>query len=147
MDEEMKRQLKKQISETGGILEGLLSTPMPSLGIDIDGCVDEAPLFFQLLTKHWPGKVFVISYRSDRAKAEADLAKYRIHYHELILVSSMQAKAEVIRLNGILVFFDDQPEVLKGISPSTQVMLVRNGGNFDFDDCRWMFSEETGKLV
>jgi hypothetical protein len=75
------------------------------------------------------------------------LAKYRIHYHELILVSSMQAKAEVIRLNGILVFFDDQPEVLKGISPSTQVMLVRNGGNFDFDDCRWMFSGETGKLV
>jgi hypothetical protein len=53
----------------------------------------------------------------------------------------------VIRQNGILVFFDDQPEVLKDISPNTHVMLVRNGGNFDFQDRRWMFSDETGKLV
>jgi hypothetical protein len=100
-----------------------------------------------LLTSCWPGEVFVVSYRSDRAKAEADLAKHRIGYDQLILVSSLTAKAEVIRQNGILVFFDDQPEVLKDISPNTHVMLVRNGGNFDFQDRRWMFSDETGKLV
>jgi hypothetical protein len=147
LSKEIQRSMDPPTAESAEILEEVLSQSMPALGIDIDGCVDEAPVFFQLLTKHWPGKVFVISYRSNREKAVADLAKHQIHYHELILVSSMQAKAEVIRLNGILVFFDDQPEVLKGISPSTQVMLVRNGGNFDFTDCRWMFSEETGKLV
>jgi hypothetical protein len=147
LSSESNRPIDQANSESAEILEEVLSRSMPALGIDIDGCVDEAPVFFQLLTKHWPGKVFVISYRSNREKAVADLAKYQIHYHELILVNSMQAKAEVIRVNGIIVFFDDQPEVLKGISPSTQVMLVRNGGNFDFKDCRWMFSEETGKLV
>lgn len=138
---------KKDIQQVADILSGLLEMPKPSLGIDIDGCVDEAPLFFQLLTSCWPGQVFVISYRSDRAKAEADLAKHRIRYDHLILVSSLTAKAEVIRQNGILVFFDDQPEVLKDISSNTHVMLVRNGGNFDFEERRWMFSDETGKLV
>jgi hypothetical protein len=120
---------------------------LPKLGIDIDGCIDEATLFFQTLTHIWPGKVFVISYRSDRVKAESDLAKYRIRYDELVLVTSFSAKAEVIRKEGILVFFDDQPEVLKHICSKTNVMLVRNEGNFDFADKRWMFSGETGKLV
>jgi hypothetical protein len=80
-------------------------------------------------------------------KAEADLAKYHIRYDELILVASLESKAEVIQREGILVFVDDQPEVLKGIDATTSVMLVRNGGNFDFEDRRWMFSEATGKQV
>ena len=37
--------------------------------------------------------------------------------------------------------------MLKNVTPQTNVMLVRNGGNFDFDDKRWMLSEKTGKLV
>ncbi|MFN8763133.1 MAG: hypothetical protein ACK5ZC_01535 [Pirellulaceae bacterium] len=138
---------KKQIQEVSKILTDLFTVPAPSLGIDIDGCVDESPIFFRLLTKCWPGKVYVISFRSDRAKAEADLAKYHIRYDELILVASLESKAEVIQREGILGFFDDQPEVLKGIDATTSVMLVRNGGNFDFEDRRWMFSEATGKQV
>lgn len=89
----------------------------------------------------------MISFRSDQAKAEAYLAQFKIRYDELILVSSFEAKAEVIREKGILVFFDDQPEVLKHIPESVNVLLFRNGGNFDFDDQKWMFSDKTGKLV
>lgn len=74
-------------------------------------------------------------------------AAAQIRYDELILVDSFEAKAEVIRKEGILAYFDDQPETLKNIPESTNVMLVRNGGNFDFDDRQWMFSENTGKLV
>lgn len=54
-----------QINETADALKNLFSVLYPSLGIDLDGCVDEAPIYFQLLTTYWPGKVFVISYRSD----------------------------------------------------------------------------------
>lgn len=140
-------QRKEQIAQLSGAPLDAPSSPQPSLGIDIDGCVDEAPLFFQVLTNCWPGKVFVISFRSDRAKAEAYLAQFKIRYDELILVPSFEAKAEVIRKEGILVFFDDQPEVLKHIPESVNVLLFRNGGNFDFDDQKWMFSEKTGKLV
>ena len=119
----------------------------PSLAIDLDGCVDECSLFFRVLTHSWPGKVYVLTYRKDREKTVQDLAKFHIYYDELILVDSFDAKAEVIKKEGILVYFDDQPEMLKNVTPQTNVMLVRNGGNFDFDDKRWMLSEKTGKLV
>jgi hypothetical protein len=119
----------------------------PSIGIDIDGCVDEFPEFFRILASHWPGKVYVISFRDDRARAEAFLAKFGVRCCELILVNSFAEKAAVIAREGITVFFDDQPEVLKTIAPECGVMLVRNEGNFDFDDRKWMLSDSTGKLV
>ena len=139
--------MKSEIEQVADALQSICEIPAPSLGIDIDGCVDECPIFFQILTHTWTGKVFVISYRTDREKAEADLERYRIRYDELILVDSFDAKAEVIRQKGILIYFDDQPEMLKNVAANTNVMLVRNGGNFDFDDKRWMFSEKTAKLV
>jgi uncharacterized HAD superfamily protein len=119
----------------------------PSLGIDIDGCVDEAPIFFKILTNTWPGKVFVVSFRKERGPAEAVLAKHDIRYDELILVDSLSAKAEVIVKNGIFIFFDDQPECLKDIDCMTNVFLFRNEGNFDYEDKKWMFSDQTGKMV
>lgn len=143
----MRERKKRELKQVGESLAGLFSCPNPSLGIDIDGCVDTAPIFFKLLTHHWPGKVFVISYRSDREKAIADLAKYDIRYDELILVDSFDAKAEVIQEEGILVYFDDQPEMLKNMPSTVNVMLVRNGGNFCFDDRLWLFSDRTAKLI
>ncbi|MFM7110400.1 MAG: hypothetical protein ACKO9Z_07780 [Planctomycetota bacterium] len=119
----------------------------PAIGIDIDGCVDEFPEFFRVLAGYWPGKVYVITYREDRSKAEAFLAKFGVRCCELILVNSFEEKALVIAREGIIVFFDDQPEVLKPVAPACGVMLVRNEGNFDFDDRKWMLSDKTGKLV
>lgn len=141
------RNLRKQIEIAAKLIAQTVEAPMPTLGVDFDGCVDEAPIFFQLLTSHWPGKVVVITFRSDRAKAEADLEEFNIRYDALVLVDSFDAKAEVIVRLGILVFFDDQPEMLKNIPNTVNVMLVRNGGNFDFHDRRWVLSAKTGKLV
>ena len=139
--------MKQQLQAVTGILMDLMTPPVPSLGIDLDGCVDEAPIFFQLLTNYWPGKVFVLTYRSDRTKAIADLVQFNIKYDELILVDSFDAKAQMIKEIGIQIYFDDQPEMLKNVSPDVNVMLVRNGGNFDFDDKLWMLSQQTGRLI
>jgi hypothetical protein len=138
---------KQKIETVGDAVQQAVETPHPSLGIDLDGCVDEAPLFFRTLTHCWPGKVYVLTYRKDREKTVQDLASFRIKYDELILVDSFDAKAEVIAREGIMTYFDDQPEMLKNVGPHVNVMLVRNEGNFDFDDRRWMLSEKTGKLV
>jgi hypothetical protein len=59
---------------------------------------------------------------------------------------SFDAKAEVSVENGILVYFDDQPEMLKNIPETRNIMLVRNGGNFDFERNNGL-SEKTGRLV
>ncbi len=138
---------KQEIKQVAEVLAGLFSMPSPSIGIDIDGCIDEAPIFFQILSQRWPGDVFIISYRKERAPAEAVLAKHNIRYDELILVDSLDAKAEVISQLGISIFFDDQPECIKDIDSMRKVFLIRNGGNFDHDDKKWMFSDQTGKMV
>lgn len=119
----------------------------PSIGLDLDGVLDECPTFFRTLCNAWKGKIFVITYRSDRDKAIADLAELRIRYDELILVNSFEEKAEVIVKKGILCYFDDQPEILKHVPETVNVMLVRNGGNFDFADRKWLFSNNTAKLI
>jgi len=119
----------------------------PALGLDLDGTIDQAPDFFRLLARHWPGTVTILTYRSDRAKAEADLARFGIRYDELILVSSFDAKAAILVEKGITVYFDDQPEMLKNVPSTVNVMLVRNEGNFHFEDRLWMFSKHTGRMV
>jgi len=126
----------------------MLSTPIyPTLGIDIDGCTDKSPVFFCVLASRWPGKALIISYCNDYAKAEAVLIKYDIRFDEFLLVKSFDEKAKFIKERGIGIFFDDQPEMLKEVPPSCQVMLVRNDGNFDFDDQKRVLFEETGKLI
>lgn len=118
-----------------------------NLGFDLDGLLDEATDFFSLLSRIWPGKVFIISYRNGFAKAEADLRRLGIAYDELVLVDSFDAKADVIAQKNVGIYFDDQPEMLKNIPEDVQVLLFRNGGNFDFEDRRWIFSNRTAKLI
>lgn len=52
-----------------------------------------------------------------------------------------------MREHGISVFFDDQDEVLQHMSRPVLAVKVRNGGNFDYDDRRWLYSSQTGKEI
>ena len=125
----------------------LNAIPSPSIGIDLDGTIDEAPIFFRLLSHRWPGNVFIITFRDDRMKAEERLAEFNIRYDDLVLVRSLDAKADVIRDRGILIYFEDQDEALQHVPHQVNVFKVRNGGNFDFDQRRWLYSDRTGRLV
>ena len=130
---------------TSNMVNGASGTP--TLGLDLDGCIDEAPDFFMTLSKVWPGRVVIVTYRGDRAKAEADLAKYNIRYTDLVLVNRFHAKAEVIVEMGISIFVDDQPEMIKNIPEVVSVMLFRNAGNFSYEEKLWILSDRTGKLI
>jgi hypothetical protein len=138
---------RNQIEMTEILIASAIDAPVPTLGLDIDGCIDEAPAFFSILTNIWPGRVVIVTYRDNRSKAEADLARLGIRYDELVLVDSFDAKAQVIIEKGVMVYVDDQPEMLKNIPETVAVMLFRNSGNFDYNDNMWMFSRRTGKLV
>lgn len=135
------------MKESQKLLKEAFQPVCPALAVDLDGCCNESPIFFSILTSNWPGKVFVITFREDKEKAKEDLDKFQITYDEVILVNSFDQKAEVIVEKGIMFYFDDQPEMLKNIPSDVTVMLVRNGGNFCFDEKLWMFSNQTGKLI
>ena len=104
-NEDRRNELKAQIHEAAEMLIRIMEqpSPPPAIGIDLDGCIDEAPEFFRLLSKVWPGEVYVITYRSDQAKADQDVARFGIKCDEVVLVSRFDGKAEVIAENEISV--------------------------------------------
>ncbi len=100
-------------------------------------------------TSHWSGRgrYYVITFRTDKAKAEADVASFGIKCDEVVLVSSFEQKAMEIAKRKIFVYFDDQDEILMYVPEGVTVLKVRNGGNYDFESRKWLFSEQTGKMI
>lgn len=135
------------LKENLNSLKNLLEDYNSSLGIDVDGCIDEFPLFFKNLTNSWNGKVFVISMRSNIDELKIFLEKQNIKYDDIFLVKKFEEKAKVIMDLGISVFIDDQPEVLRYIPDTVAVLLFRNGGNFHYGEKKWMMSNETGIVI
>jgi hypothetical protein len=117
----------------------------PSIGIDLDGTIDEAPEFFRLLTNLRPGRIYVITYRDDYARAVADVQRHGIKYDQVVLVDSFREKAARITELGISVYFDDMDEMLMHIPEGVAVMKIRNGGNFDYALRKWLYSKQTGR--
>lgn len=138
--------IRDEIKQAKGAISDSVFQPQPTLGIDLDGCVDESS-FVRILSQVWPGDVIVVTFRSDREKAVADLEKHNIRFTDVVLVNSFDQKAKVIAERGISFYFDDQPEMLKTIPANVGVLLFRNEGNFDFEDRKWMMSNQTGKLI
>ena len=116
------------------------------IAFDLDDTITHAPEFFSTLSKLWNDDVYIITFRSDRPSTIEDLEKLDIRYTDVILVSSCEEKAEVVRRLGIAVYFDDMPEMLKNMPKETAIFLFRNEWNFDFDDKKWILTEKTGKL-
>lgn len=119
----------------------------PSIGLDLDGCIDEAPAFFGPLSHVWPGQIFIITYRRDYNKAETYVNQFGIRYDELILVDRFEAKAEVITEKQIGIYFDDMDEMLMHIPESVTVFKIRNDGNYDFPKKQWLYSQTTGRQI
>jgi hypothetical protein len=119
----------------------------PSIGIDLDGTIDEAPEFFRVLTNLWPGRVYVITYRNNHARAVADVERYGVRYDRVVLVDSFEEKAARIAELAISVYFDDMDEVLMHVPEGVAVMKVRNGGNYDYAVGKWLYSRQTGREI
>ena len=93
-----------------------------NVGLDIDDTITRCPPLFSLLSHALIAaghKVTIITLRSDRTSAEADLDAYGIAYSELILPEDHELrgrgffrwKAEVCRRLRVDVLFEDMPEV------------------------------------
>lgn len=117
------------------------------IAFDLDDTITLAPEFFSTLSKLWNDDVYVITLRADRQETIIDLENLDIRCTDVILVSSCEEKAEVVKRLGIRVYFDDMPETLKDMPEETAVCLFRNAWNFDFEDRRWIFTDKTGKLT
>jgi hypothetical protein len=122
------------------------------IGLDLDGLLDERPDFFAFLTTalraggHF---VAVLTYRDpdSQPRTEAQLAGWGIAYDELHFARSLSDKARLCRELAIDVYFDDQDECLRDVGERTTVFKVRNGGNFDYNERRWLSTAQLTRLL
>jgi hypothetical protein len=113
------------------------------VGLDLDGLLDERPDFFAFLTaflragRHF---VAVLTYRDpeSRARTEEQLAGWGIAFDELHFARSLSDKGRLCRELQIDLYFDDQDECVVGVDEKTTVFKIRNGGNFDFEERKWL---------
>jgi uncharacterized HAD superfamily protein len=116
----------------------------PHLGIDIDGTITENPDFFRILSNSWPGEVTILTFRNNVEETIEFLRELSIYYDELHFCKSMDKSGDIKSL-GIDVYIDDQDECIYKIPDQVTVLKIRNGGNFKSG--KWLYSEDTGKLV
>lgn len=119
------------------------------IALDIDGLLDEHPEFFRFLSTALRGQghyVAILTYRDpdSRARTEASLVEWGIAYDELHFAKTLADKSRLCRELNIDIFFDDQDECIVPVTDQTLVFKIRNGGNFDFNQCKWL---STGKLT
>ncbi len=122
------------------------------IGLDLDGLLDEQPAFFAFLTTalrttgHF---VAILTYRdpASRQRTETTLTDWGIRYDELHFALTLSDKGRLCRELSIDVYFDDQDECLQDIDERTTVFKIRNGGNFDFDERKWLSTARLTRLL
>lgn len=122
------------------------------IGLDLDGLLDEQPAFFGFLTSALRSAghfVAVLTYRdpTGRADTEADLRRLGIACDELHFARSLGDKGRLCRELAIDVYFDDQDECIIDVGEGTTVFKIRNGGNFDFDERKWLSTDRLTRLL
>jgi hypothetical protein len=122
------------------------------IGLDLDGLLDERPDFFAFLTAALRSAghfVAVLTYRDPegRARTEAQLAGWGVSYDELHFARSLADKGRLCRELAVDIYFDDQDECLKEVGEATTVFKVRNGGNFDFEERKWLSTADLTRLL
>lgn len=121
------------------------------IGIDLDNTINsdlKSIEFFSLITNLLKGKaeIFIITYRSpeDRKATREELSLLGIHYNHLVITMD---KAAFIMKNKIDVYFDDTDEFFLELPESVLVFKIREFGNFDFEDHKWVYDDKTGKKI
>jgi hypothetical protein len=122
------------------------------IGLDLDGLLDEQPEFFALLTVALRASgyfIAVLTYRDPESKArtETQLATWGIAFDELRFARSLQDKGRLCQELGIDVYFDDQDECIQDVGKETTVFKIRNGGNFDFEQRKWLSTAKLTRLL
>ena len=117
----------------------------PTLGLDLDGTLDESPEFFKILSNLWPGAVIIITHRDDSKKAENYAMSLGIYFDKLVIVPRLDEKFKAIKDLGVDVYVDDQDECFEDIPDSVTVLKIRNGGNYSGN--KWLYSDRTGKNI
>jgi len=118
------------------------------LALDIDGTITSNPDFFKDLTEKFKdiAEIHIITFRSKKYQFETirQLQEFGIIYDYLVFVEN---KKEYIVEKGITIYFDDMDEFINDLPESVTVFKIREQGNFDYEQQKWLYNNKTGRNI
>ncbi|MFW6015285.1 MAG: hypothetical protein ACOCRK_02545 [bacterium] len=126
---------------------------MIKIGLDIDNTINASDIskqFFSIFSILFNNnaKIYIITNREQTEEEYANIKKelydIGISYDEIIITPD---KKKAIEDNNIQILFEDTDEYFQGIGDDVLVFKIREHGNYDFNDYKWVYSNKTGKNI
>jgi hydroxymethylpyrimidine pyrophosphatase-like HAD family hydrolase len=124
---------------------------MIKIAIDLDNTITASRLsikFFSMLTNllSTDHHITILTNREPKTEKEiaAELNKLGISYSSIIITAD---KADYIMQNGIEVFVEDTDEYFIGLPCSVLVFKIREDGNFDYLEKKWIGGKKTVRMI
>ena len=123
---------------------------MLKIALDLDNTITHRPDFFAAFTHSISrrAEIHVITDRDTSAESEREtreeLKKLGIYFDRLVITGQ---KSRYIKEAGITIYFEDTDEYFLDLPESVTVFKIREPGNFDFDQHKWIYGDRTGRRI
>jgi hypothetical protein len=121
------------------------------IGIDIDGTInasEQSVRFFRVLTRSLISEhdIYIISNREPdtQVETEEEVSVLGIRFNKLVITEN---KSQYIQETGISVLFENEDEMFLDLPQNITVFKIREEGNFDFAEKKWIGSKRTTKMI
>ena len=124
---------------------------MLKIAIDLDNTITanrQSIEFFSVLTnlliaEH---KIYIVTSREPNTEqwVSEELDILGIEYSQIVITDK---KAEFIKANKISIFFENQDESFLDLSEDVLVCKIREDGNFNFAEKKWIGSKKTTTMI
>lgn len=121
------------------------------IALDLDNTItasEQSIEFFGVLTHLLIGEheIHIITNRQPETEHEVaqELDALGIEYSQIVITAD---KARFINSNGIQIFFEDTDEYFLELGSDVLVFKIRESGNFDFGEKKWLGSTKTTKII
>ncbi len=121
------------------------------IAIDLDHTITadrQSIEFFRVMTnllipEH---RIYIITNREPNTQQgiAEELDCFGIEYNEIVITDK---KAEFIREHGITIFFENTDEYFLELGEDVTVFKIREAGNFDFAEKKWITSKRNSILI
>ena len=124
---------------------------MIKIAIDLDNTITASKQsieFFSVLTHLLIAEHRIVILTDREPNSEQEIAEeldyLGIEYNQIIITHK---KAEYIKEHGINIFFENQDEQFLELGKEVVVFKIRESGNFDFSEKKWIGGKRTTRMI
>lgn len=121
------------------------------IAIDLDNTITASKMsieIFHILTHLLISEhhIYILTNREPNTEQliAEELDCFGIEYSEIVITDK---KAQYIRDNRISIYFENEDEYFLDVGEETTVFKIRESGNFDFAEKKWIGSKNTTKMM